>query len=337
MTTTKRRRLLWTKPRSESLPIPTTLSLRPVSGPWCQVVLLLRRFRRTAAVDDLQQAAIRAEEMVPATPLCHPERGARVNDWIQLKAVRHLQPSQEKDTEMAEDAGMKTGRQLLEAYEKTNSVADLENSIVFLEKAVEHIPRRDPDPDRRCSGLTLLGDAYEARYQRTGSTHDLQRAVEVTTDAINFMADTPRASDYLESLAASYTGLERWLSQRFLRFGSTEDVRDAVDAAEMAIHLTPTDDRNWPGRMNNLGIHLRERSEHEGGRADLDWAIECLEKAMNAGASSDHDAQAIWPVHLGILLISRFKLREAVEYLNLRRYSHTLVSAISVAPPTKAS
>lgn len=52
------------------------------------VILLLRRYRRTAARDDLQQAILRAEEMMAATPLSHPERKARIEDWVDMILVK---------------------------------------------------------------------------------------------------------------------------------------------------------------------------------------------------------------------------------------------------------
>lgn len=75
------------------------------------VVLLLRRFRKTAEMDDLQQAVIRAEEMMVATPLDHPERDARIKDWVNMMLVKGCREGfQEGDLEyvfeMAQQVGM---------------------------------------------------------------------------------------------------------------------------------------------------------------------------------------------------------------------------------------
>lgn len=51
------------------------------------VILLLRRFGQTAAVEDLQHAVLRAQELVAATPRGHPDRVARVDDWIDMMLV----------------------------------------------------------------------------------------------------------------------------------------------------------------------------------------------------------------------------------------------------------
>lgn len=52
------------------------------------VILLLRRYRKTAVRDDLQQAILRAEDMMVATPPCHPERKARIEDWVDMILVK---------------------------------------------------------------------------------------------------------------------------------------------------------------------------------------------------------------------------------------------------------
>ena len=76
------------------------------------VILLLRRYRRTAARDDLQQAILRAEEMMVATPPCHPDRRARVEDWVDMILVKVCREGfQEVDldyvVEMAFQVGVK--------------------------------------------------------------------------------------------------------------------------------------------------------------------------------------------------------------------------------------
>lgn len=75
------------------------------------VVLLLRRFRRTAEMNDLQQAVIRTEEMMVATPPYHPERGARIQDWVDMMLAKRCREGfQEEDleyvTEMAQQVGV---------------------------------------------------------------------------------------------------------------------------------------------------------------------------------------------------------------------------------------
>ncbi|KAG6361605.1 hypothetical protein INS49_009832 [Diaporthe citri] len=341
------------------------------------VILLLRRFRRTAAMNDLQQATIRAEGMIVATPPEHPERDARTKDWVDMMLVKGcregfgeediecvVEMAQQPDKmqipdgtltsaegnittpaqhaalmELIHNEGVMSvlaGQRLLDEYHTTESPDDLDRAVEFWEKAVEHIPQNDPDPDVRCSRLTMLGGAYGLRYQRTGSTYDLDRAIELTTDALDFMAECPLVSDYLEFSAASFSDLESWLSQRFLRFGSQEDLHNAVNAAEMAVNLTPPDNPDWQGRMNDLGLRLGEQSEHDSrsSKEDLDRAIKCLEVAVDSGASLSSDDQDIRLVNLGSHLGTRFKSRGAVE--DLDRSVEVLEKALYRSAPNRS-
>lgn len=75
------------------------------------VILLLRRFRRTAAMDDLQQAILRAEEMMVATPHCHPERGARIEDWVDMMLLKgRCEGFQEEDLGYIAEMAQKVGK-----------------------------------------------------------------------------------------------------------------------------------------------------------------------------------------------------------------------------------
>lgn len=223
------------------------------------------------------------------------------------------------------------GKRLLEEYTKTESANDLDKAIEFWEKAVELIPPNDADPDVRCSRFTVLGGAYGLRYKRTGSTRDLDRSIKLTTEAIDFMADSPLVLDYLDFVAASYSGLDCWLSERFERFGSSEDIHKAVDAAEMAVNLTPPDSPEWSGLMNNLGLRLGERSEHDISKEDLDRAIECLGIALDVGGPPSSDPQAIELNNLGSFLRKRFQTRGASE--DLDRSVEVLEKALELSPP----
>lgn len=219
-------------------------------------------------------------------------------------------------------------------YETTESIDHLNKAIEFLEKAVEYIPRNNLAFDVRCSRWTMLGDAYGRRYQRTGSTHDLERSIELITDAINFMTDSPHIFDYLDFLAESYSCLGTYTIERFMRFGSSEDIRTAVDAAEMAVNLTPPDSPDWPARMSCLGLCLGERSMDDVIKEDLDWAIECFEMAVDARASLNPNDPGPELNNLAVLLETRFTSRGTVE--DLYRSVELLENAVKVSSTNRS-
>lgn len=237
-----------------------------------------------------------------------------------------------KVVHIEEMASVLTSQHFLDEYD-TESLDHLEKVIGFLEEAVEHVPR-NADPDVRCDRLTCLGGAYGMRYKRTGSTRDLERSVDLITQAIQFMVESPLVSDYLDYLAALYSDLETWVSERFMRFGSSEDLRKAVDAAEMAVNLTPPDSPDWAGRMNDLGLRLGERSEHDGSKEDLDRAIKCLEMAVDADPSLCTDDQKCYLNNLGTLLDTRFIYRGTVE--DLDRSVKVLEKALKISSSNRS-
>lgn len=221
--------------------------------------------------------------------------------------------------ELFHDEGLKSaldGQHFFDKYKTTESADDLENAIVFFEKAVEHTSRDSLDAGVRCSRMAMLSGAYGLRYERTGSTLDLDRAIELTTEIIDFMADSPLVSDYLDFLNSLYASLGRWLSLRFTLFGSNEDLRKAVDATEMAVNLTPPDSPNWPGRIDDLGQRLGERSEHDISEEDLDQAIKCFEMAVDAGAALTSHGQDGMLSNLGGHLVKRFQFSGMVKDLD---------------------
>lgn len=221
--------------------------------------------------------------------------------------------------EVIHDEGLNSaldGQYFFDKYKTTESADDLENAIAFFEKAAEHTSRDSLDAGVRCSRVAMLSGAYGLRYERTGSTLDLDRAIELTTEAIHFMADSPLVSDYLDFLNSLYASLGRWLSLRFTLFGSNEDLRKAVDATEMAVNLTPPDSPNWPDRMADLGQRLGERSRHDISKEDLDQAIKCFETAVDAGASLTSHGQDALLNSLGGHLVKRFQSSGMIKDLD---------------------
>lgn len=241
--------------------------------------------------------------------------------------------------DMVRDEGLAAafaGLKLLERFESSDSADDLNNAIDFLEKAVACMAGSNPPLDARCSRMTNLGGAYGARYERTGATPDLERAIELTREALDFMVESSLAPDHLPFLASAFTGLETWLSVRFKRFGSSKDLREAVGAAEMAVNLTTRDNPDWPGRANDLGLRLDERFHTNGEKEDLDRAIEFMIMAVDTGAKISVPRGVRNPntanlLNLGMSLSTRFKLTGVVE--DLDRAVEALEAALETSLP----
>ncbi|KAJ0378844.1 hypothetical protein COL26b_002909 [Colletotrichum chrysophilum] len=368
------------------------------------VTLLVRRFRRTAAMEDLQHAILRALEMVVNSPRCHPDREAQIRDWINMMLeMAGLKGFKDEDLEevfeMARQMGVTvkmirrehshaphkgeltaaslhiryqgllsnmrnsgsqleqidvfddetptesvdvlevvgngrvaawSGYRLYKRFDTTDSMDDLNSAIELLERALKYTTRSDHESGARKIRLTNLGGAYGDRFERTGWIPDLERAIELTTEALDSMNESFVDAFKLDSLACSFSGLETWLSVRFKRFGLVDDLHKALDAAEMAVNLTPRDSPWWPGRMNDVGLRLSERFDRFGDKEDLDRAIECMEMAVAATVQSEQSLLKNL-TNLGNHLHSRFKFTNAAA--NLDRAVEVLETALDMSPP----
>ena len=61
------------------------------------IVMLLKKYRRTSLLSDLQEAIFRAQEMVVATSLDHPDRSAQIRDWINMMLMKFRHTGLQED------------------------------------------------------------------------------------------------------------------------------------------------------------------------------------------------------------------------------------------------
>ena len=78
------------------------------------------------------------------------------------------------------------GMKLLDRFEQTDSIGDLNRAIMMEENAVESIPDDHPD---RAMYLNNLGIALQSRFERTGSMEDLDRAIVTKEQAVESTPD----------------------------------------------------------------------------------------------------------------------------------------------------
>lgn len=205
-----------------------------------------------------------------------------------------------------------SGLQLLAAFKTTKSVEDLYGAIKILDKAVDSMSDGHP---LRPVLMTWLGGCYGLQFEVTDRKVDIDRAIQLIRTALEIHIENPVDVD---NLSSSFGFLETWLSIRFKRRGSatTDDLHEAVDAAEMAVQLTEQEDPDWGGRMNNLGNRLLERFNHAGSGKDLDKAIECSKLSGNPFIPPSSMEQAMKLSNLGLQLSTRFEETGEIEDLN---------------------
>ena len=65
------------------------------------IVMLVKKYRRTSLLSDLQEAIFRAQEMVVATSLDHPDRSAQIRDWINIMLMKFRHTGLQEDLDEA--------------------------------------------------------------------------------------------------------------------------------------------------------------------------------------------------------------------------------------------
>lgn len=73
------------------------------------IVMVVRKYQHTRALNDLQEAIFRAQEMVAATSLDNPERLARMADWIKLMFMKVSRTGLQEDFDEATTAVREVG------------------------------------------------------------------------------------------------------------------------------------------------------------------------------------------------------------------------------------
>jgi tetratricopeptide (TPR) repeat protein len=242
----------------------------------------------------------------------------------------------------------------------------LDASIIAYEIIMVHCPIDHPF---RAEFLSNLSVALTTRFQRTGAHADIDRAIEISEQAVRVTAgDDPGRAMRLANLAmalvarfeftgtladldqaiqltqqalgvAPTDGPERgvWMSNlcmllryRFERTDTLTDLDRAIDAGEQAVVATPPDEPNRANHLYNLAAALHVRFSRTGALADLDRAVELAEETA-AIIPVDHPNRADCLGLLGTALAA--KARRTDQFRDLDRAVDLIEEAIAAAQP----
>ncbi|KAH7014620.1 CHAT domain-containing protein [Microdochium trichocladiopsis] len=112
------------------------------------------------------------------------------------------------------------------------------------------------------------------------------------------------------------------------------DFEEAIRVGREAIDATTLDHPDRPGRLNNLGIRLRDRYLRTGAMADLEEAIRVGREAIDS-APSDHPDRAMLTNNLGTYLGNRYSRTGAMA--DLEEAIRTGQEIIDTTPPNHPS
>ncbi len=162
-----------------------------------------------------------------------------------------------------------------------SSDPDLADAVPLIWQRITRAVAPD-DPDRPAF-LSNLCAALHLRAERTGTSNDLDKAVEAGRDAVRAAyVDDPGRPAFLSNLAVA-------LRARYEREGTAADLDDAVNRLRDALATMRADHADRPACLSNLGMTLRTRFERTAAMTDLDAAVDHLREAMRSTPEGNPD------------------------------------------------
>jgi tetratricopeptide (TPR) repeat protein len=155
-----------------------------------------------------------------------------------------------------------------------------------------------------------LGVALSRRFEEGGDLADLERAIEVGTQAVEATPEEdPRRSSALSNLAYA-------LMARFNQTMTVSDLDLAVELLSQAVDASPLGHPDRGSSQSDLVLGLRRRFEHVGDLADIERAIEVGTQAVEA-IPEGHPHRSSALTNVGDALVVRFNQTMTASDLDL--------------------
>ncbi|KAH6884618.1 CHAT domain-containing protein [Thelonectria olida] len=186
--------------------------------------------------------------------------------------------------------------QLSQRYLRTGAIADLDESIGVLRRAVDIMPFFYPH--RRDIYLNL-GIQLGQRYSRIGAIVDLEEAIEITEQAVDMTAtDDPNWAKRLSALA-------NLLHKRYSRTHLLSDLELAIQVSRSTLDDCQVGHPERARILNGLAAQLADKYAKTNVISDLDEAIQACQESIDM-TSSDRTERAKYLNTLGNQLNSRY-------------------------------
>ncbi|KAJ8112227.1 hypothetical protein OPT61_g5355 [Boeremia exigua] len=211
-------------------------------------------------------------------------------------------------------------------FQATGKTSDIHQAIAISSAIVDSTAEDDP---YRARHLANLGNLVGPRYESTGLIDDLDFAIESLEKAVALPSHLQSnavsvhfAEDMNTNEGGLWVSLGYWLSQRFERTGSMEDLNRSIHICEKAIEKTPLEDCiNRALHYNHLGGRLSKRFALTKERDDIDRALKAVQTAVDL-TPNDHPYKVSHLISLGNSLFTRYNeqksekdIEDAIELL----------------------
>ena len=272
-------------------------------------------FQHLGDIDHVERSIVIFEEAVQLSPDSDPNKPSLLQDLSHLLLLRFTF----FESDNSEDSLVRMTR--------LNRIRDdINKAIQMLKDAIRISLYDDPaKPELLC----MLGDALSRRFERFGSSADIDEAVAMKVEAVRLIQDQPPRASYLNSLSKS-------LRHRFRRLGARIDIDKSISMSKEAIQLTEDGHPHRPDFMDVLGGSLLERFERLGDVADLDRGISIAEKVLFNLTSNDDPSKPGRMNNLGRLYLRRFRHTKSLLDLEgsilMFRYALHLIPLVNQHP-----
>ncbi|MFD6990963.1 CHAT domain-containing protein [Streptomyces sp. NPDC059943] len=298
-------------------------------------LLLVRRYERTFDPEDLAEAVGIARDVLAQTddgdsdlPRYRSILARALSLWLarsggadeEFDEVVDLYRRAAPGDPNGPSAGLSNlGGALLNRYEVTGAVRDLEEAIAVLTRALREAGAEPEDRSRAAGQLAL---ALRARHALLGDVRDLKEAQRLTGEAPRDASETAgRALQRLVNSALELRGrYERGL-------GDPEDLRTAAATLRQALAMLPAGHDSRPSVLNNLGSVLNSLNQQSAAVEVLTEAVDALRECVRETPDGHHQLGARMLNLSAALMLRHDRLQDSedlTESLDCRRRAMAL-------------
>ncbi|KAF5331957.1 hypothetical protein D9611_008866 [Ephemerocybe angulata] len=189
------------------------------------------------------------------------------------------------------------GEALTSQFRTTKNIADIDEAILALDKAMQL--ETEDYPGLVCT-LTSLATSLQLRFDQTRNVDDISKAISLQQKAIQFSPNGSIAIPHtLRDLGIS-------LTCRFQREGNLQDLSDAISAQRKSIDLADKDlQPSLSERLKDLALALDKHFNCTGEIGSIDEAIVIQKRSVEVAEAAE------LPSHLDLLhslLQARYEL-----------------------------
>ncbi|EJD03240.1 uncharacterized protein FOMMEDRAFT_156626 [Fomitiporia mediterranea MF3/22] len=270
-------------------------------------ICLRARYQQHARTEVFEEAIQLHRAALKLRPKGHPDRSSSLNNLASSLTIRYEQHARTEDLEEAiemhraalmlcpeghpdhHSSLINLAYSLSSRYEQHGRSEDLEEAIKLERATLELCPKGHPNhleslnnlasslitrykqhgkshPDRSLS-LDNLANSLRIRYEQHGRTEDLEEAIKLHRDALEFFPKGhPHCSMSLNNLANA-------LSTRYDQHGRTEDLEEAIEMHRVSLKLRIRGHPDRSTSLRNLANSLYARIKKQ-------WRMDGFEECM---------------------------------------------------------